>query len=178
MADMNIEYINPFLMAATQVMKDVCQLKLEMGKPYVKPTEFEKDSIVVSIGITGQIRGQVLLSFNTEVACDLASKMCFMEITQLDDISVSALSELGNMIMGNAATLLSNNNVRIDITPPTLGMGSTKLTSPKGIIVDITPPAIIQGDFRLSSAYAKNICIPLSYGAGKIIEVDVSLKEA
>lgn len=156
MADMNIEYINPFLMAATQVMKDVCQLKLEMGKPYVKPTEFEKDSIVVSIGITGQIRGQVLLSFNTEVACDLASKMCFMEITQLDDISISALSELGNMVLGNAATVLST----------------------KGIIVDITPPTIIQGDFRLSSAYAKNICIPLSYGAGKIIEVDVSLKEA
>ena len=156
MADMNIEYINPFLMAATQVMKDVCQLKLEMGKPYVKPTEFEKESIVVSIGITGQIRGQVLLSFNTEVACDLASKMCFMQITQLDDISVSALSELGNMVLGNAATVLST----------------------KGIIVDITPPTIIQGDFKLSSAYAKNICIPLSYGPGKTIEVDVSLKEA
>ncbi len=156
MADMNIEYINPFLMAATQVMKDVCQLKLEMGKPYVKPTEFEKESIVVSIGITGQIRGQVLLSFNTEVACDLASRMCFMEIKQLDDISVSALSELGNMVLGNAATVLST----------------------KGIIVDITPPSIIQGDFRLSSAYAQNICIPLTYDGGKVIELDVSLKKA
>lgn len=155
MADMNVEYINPFLMAATQVMEGMCQIKPAIGKPYVKPTEFAKDSIVVSIGITGEIRGQVLLAFNMEVACDLASKMCFMQITALDDLSISALSELGNMILGNAATVLST----------------------KGIGIDITPPSIIQGDFRLASAYAKNVCIPLTYDDGKLVEVDISLRK-
>lgn len=156
MADMNVEYINPFLMAATQVMKDMCQLQLAVGKPYVKATEFEKDSIVVSIGITGEVRGQVLLAFSMEVACDLASKMCFMPITTLDELSISALSELGNMILGNAATVLST----------------------KGIGIDITPPSIIQGNFKLASAYAKNVCIPITYdGGSKLIELDISLKK-
>lgn len=155
MADMNVEYINVFLVAATQVMKEMCQLQLAIGKPYVKPTEFDKDSIVVSIGITGEVRGQVLLAFNTTVACDIASKMCFMPITQLDELSISALSELGNMILGNAATVMST----------------------KGIGIDITPPSIIQGDFKLASAYAKNVCIPLTYDDGKVIELDISLRK-
>lgn len=155
MADMNVEYINVFLMAATQVMKDMCQLQLGVGKPYVKPTEFDAESIVISIGVTGEVRGVVLLAFSVDVACDIASKMCFMPITQLDELSASALSELGNMILGNAATVLST----------------------KGIGIDITPPTIIQGDFKLSSAYAKNVCIPLAYDGGKIIELDISLKK-
>lgn len=155
MADINVEYINVFLMAATQVMKDVCQMNLNVGRPYVKPTEFEKDSVVVNIGITGQMRGLVLLAMPERVACDIASRMCFMTIEKLDEISLSALSELGNMIFGNAATVLST----------------------KSIVVDITPPSIIQGDFKLSSAYAKNICVPLSYDDGKTIELDISIKK-
>lgn len=41
MADINVEYINVFLKAAAQVMKDVCQMNLSIGRPYVKQTEFE-----------------------------------------------------------------------------------------------------------------------------------------
>lgn len=155
MADMNVEYINVFLMAATQVMKDVCHINFGVGKPYVKPTEFEAESVVVNIGITGQMRGLVLLAMHNDVACDIAGKMCFMPIEKLDEISMSALSELGNMIFGNAATVLST----------------------KGIVVDITPPSIIQGNFKLSNAYAKNICVPLSYDGNKLVELDISIKK-
>lgn len=156
MADnMNVEYINVFLLAATQIMKDMCQLQLSVGKPYVKPMEFDKETIVVSIGVTGDIRGRVLLAFGVDVACDIASKMCFMPITQLDDLSISALSELGNMVLGNAATVLST----------------------KGIGIDITPPSIIQGNFKLASTYAKNICVPLAYEGDRVIELDISLRK-
>ena len=154
MADMNVEYINVFLLAATQVMKDVCQMHFTVGKPYVKATEFDRESIVVNIGVTGQVRGQVLMAMSDEVACDIASRMCFQTITKLDELSLSALSELGNMVLGNAATVLST----------------------KGKIVDITPPSIIQGNFKLSSTYAQNICVPLAYDENKIIELDISLK--
>ena len=155
MADINVEYVNVFLKAAAQVMKDVCQMNLSIGRPYVKQTEFENETVVVNIGITGQLRGLVLLAMPKEVACDIASRMCFMTIEKLDEISLSALSELGNMIFGNAATVLST----------------------KGIIVDITPPSIIQGSFKLSSSHAKNICVPLSYDSDRTIELDISIKK-
>ena len=55
----------------------------------------------------------------------------------------SALSELGNMILGNAATILSGDNVLIDITPPTLGTGNAKMTSPN--MKSIKVPILFDG---------------------------------
>ncbi len=156
MAEMNGEYINAFLVAASSVMQTACGITLTAGQPYVKTTAFDTSAVVICLGVTGQIGGQVLIAAHKEVACDLASKMCMMPILQLDEISLSALSELGNMILGNAATVLSTKNV----------------------MIDITPPMIIQGDFKMDRVYARNICLPMQYDDGKVIEIDVSLTEA
>ncbi len=155
MADMNVEFINPFLMAATSIMKDMCQTELKVGKPYVKKTEFESDSVVIMIGVTGEMRGQVIIAFALDVACDIASKMIMMPITEMNELSMSAISELGNMILGNAATILST----------------------KGVGIDITPPSVCRGTMSITTSYAKNICIPLMYADGKCIELDIALKQ-
>lgn len=155
MSEMNIEYINPFLVSASSVLQSMCGMQLTPGKPYVRDSKFDNNSVAICIGVTGQIGGQVLLAFHNEFACEIASKMCMMPIETLDEISLSALCELGNMILGNAATVLSTKN----------------------IIIDITPPTVIQGIFHMESTYAKNICIPLTYEGNKTIEVDISLKE-
>ena len=129
MAELSVEYINPFLAAATSIMKSMCQLDVNIGKPYVKTTEFENDSLVIMIGVTGEMRGQVLIAMTEENACSIASKMCMMEVKTIDDFASSAISELGNMIMGNAATVFSSNGIGIDITPPTLSHGEVSFTS-------------------------------------------------
>ena len=40
MTGINVDYINPFLMAATGIIKDICQIDMKIGKPYVKETAF------------------------------------------------------------------------------------------------------------------------------------------
>ena len=98
----------------------------------------------IMLGVTGEMSGQVCIVFDLNVAKDIASRMMMgMPVDVIDDMAKSALSELGNMIMGNAATLLSNNNLRIDITPPTLGMGNAKLTSPN--MTSIKVPLVYEG---------------------------------
>jgi len=155
MADINVDYINPFLMAAVSIFKDACQMELKVGKPYVKTTEFEGDSVIIMIGVTGEMRGQVLIALTYQKALTVASKMMMgMPVTELDDMSTSAISELGNMIMGNAATILSTKGIGIDITPPTLCRGAMKLTQ----------------------NYTKNICIPLSYENDTAMELDIAVK--
>lgn len=52
MADINVECINPFLMASTSILKEMCQYDLKVGKPYVKTTEFDNDSVIIMIGVT------------------------------------------------------------------------------------------------------------------------------
>lgn len=140
MAEFSVEYINPFLMAATSVIKDICQVNMKIGSPYVKTTEFANDSVIIMIGVTGEVRGQVLMAFPEKDALLVASRMMMgMEITQLDDMSVSAINELGNMMMGNAATVFST----------------------KGIAMDITPPTLCRGNVYLKQSYSQNICVPL-----------------
>ena len=90
------DFINPFLMSATKIMQEICQTEMKIGKPYVKTTEFENESVAVMIGITGELKGQVIMAFEFNKALDVASKMMMgMPVTALDDMSISAISELG-----------------------------------------------------------------------------------
>ena len=152
----NVEYINPFLMAATNINKDICQIDMQVGKPYVKQTAFADDSVIIMIGITGEMRGSVIIALTYNKALEIASKMMMgMPVTELDEMATSAISELGNMIMGNAATILST----------------------KGVGIDITPPTLCRGNLTITQSYTKNICIPLS-GDDITIELDVAVKDA
>lgn len=75
MAEINVNHINPFLMAAGTILRDACQMKMSIGKPYVKTTEFGEDSVIIMIGITGEMRGQVMIAMKITKACEIASKM-------------------------------------------------------------------------------------------------------
>ena len=155
MTDINVEFINPILMATAGVLKDMCQIEVNVEKPYIKTSEFAEDSILIMIGVTGEMRGQVIIALTVVNACDIASKMMMgMPVTELNDISISAISELGNMIMGNTATILST----------------------KGIGIDITPPTICRGNISITTSYAKNICIPFSYENKVIMELDIAIR--
>ena len=155
MAGISADLINPFLMAATSIMKDICQTDMSIGKPYVKKTEFEDETVAIMIGITGEMRGQVMIAMKITKACEIASKMMMgMPVPELDEMAMSSISELGNMIMGNAATILST----------------------KGIGIDITPPTLCRGAMKISQTYAKNICIPMSSDGSMVLELDIALK--
>ena len=155
MTGINVDYINPFLMAATGIIKDICQIEMKIGKPYVKETAFADDSVIIMIGITGEMRGQVMIVLSYTKALEIASKMMMgMPVEKLDEMSISAISELGNMIMGNAATIFST----------------------KGILIDITPPTVCRGNLTIAQSFAQNICVPLS-GGDITIELDVVLHE-
>ncbi len=155
MAEINVNHVNPFLIAASNVLRDCCMLgDIQTGKPYLKDAAFSDDEWVIIIGLTGELKGKVLIAFELASVLDIASKMCMMPITEMDTMSCSAICELGNMILGNAATLLAAN----------------------GYVIDITPPTISHGMVEFTSNYSKNLCIPLLYDNGtKKIEIHLSI---
>jgi len=154
MAKVNADHINPFLMASTKILKEMCFVDAKIGKPYIKNPAFFDNTLLIMIGITGEMRGQAMIAFDYNIACDIASKMIMMPITEMDELARSAICELGNMIMGNTATIFSTKGIAIDITPPTVGNGSMSFTN----------------------NYASNICIPLEYEGNKIIEINIAIK--
>lgn len=154
MATINVEHINPFVVASTKILKEMCFVDAKLGKPFIKEPNFLQNAILILIGFTGEMKGQVIISFEQPVACDIASKMIMSPITVMDDFAISAISELGNMIMGNAATIFSTKGIEIDITPPAIGTGSIKFTN----------------------SFAQNIAVPLVYDDNKVIEINIAVK--
>lgn len=118
---MKAQYINPFLESASTVIQQVCNVPITRGELTVKDVAFYDDHIWIKIGMTGQLEGDVIFGLHNQVALRVVSAMMGgFPIEELDELGKSAISELGNMISGNASTLLFNQGVAIDITPPQL----------------------------------------------------------
>lgn len=154
MTTINVDHINPFLLASSKIFRDMCFIEPKVGKPFIKDPIFLDNTLLIIIGFTGKMKGQVMISFEQEIALDIASKMIMMPVTEMDEFAKSAISELGNMILGNAATIFSTQGIEIDITPPTIGSGT----------------------MSFSHSYTRSICIPFIYENNKKIEINIAVK--
>ncbi|MRN56553.1 chemotaxis protein CheX [Paenibacillus monticola] len=118
---MKAEVINPFLESARIVIEQVIQISPSTGIPGIKEIELIDNHIWIQVGMSGQLTGNIIFGIAEQVALKIVSAMMGgYLITEMDDMGKSAISELGNMISGNASTILSNQGVLVDITPPKL----------------------------------------------------------
>jgi chemotaxis protein CheX len=116
---MKAEYINPFLESAIIVIEQVAYTRPTPGKLGIKEVKYIENYIWIQIGMTGQMQGDIVFGLAEEVALKMVSAMMGgYVITEMDEMGRSAISELGNMISGNASTMLFNQGVKVDITPP------------------------------------------------------------
>lgn len=121
---MKAEHINPFIISVCKIMKDMCALELKIGKPSMRQAAYAGDASLIKLGIVGNLTGEVLLNLDRQTALGVVSKMMMTPVNDIDAIGESAISELGNMVAGNAATVFANSNILIDITTPNYFVGS------------------------------------------------------
>lgn len=153
---MKKEHVNPFIKASIDVLAQTTGLLFSTRQPFLKDGPFMADNILISLGITGELKGNVVISMAEETSKEIASRMMMdMPVMELNDLAKSALCELGNMILGNVATLFFNEGTKIDITPPTLFRAEHVQVSNMDMIV---------------------ICIPLETENHRIV-LDVAIKE-
>lgn len=108
----------PFLEAT----RNVFQLMLDLSDIAESPAEaFEcGDEVDVSIGVTGDLVGEVIYRFPRETSLYMVKIMSGMEIESIDDFVTSAISEIANIISGNVLTMLAAEDMKCDILPPVL----------------------------------------------------------
>ncbi|KAB3532914.1 chemotaxis protein CheX [Alkaliphilus pronyensis] len=117
---MRAELINSFLKAGQDVIKQMTGINMEIEKTYIKKPS-DNNNIAIVIGLKGELEGITAISMEEPLAMKMASIMMGgMPVSSLDEISKSAVTELGNMILGNAASLLYNDGFKVDITTPQL----------------------------------------------------------
>lgn len=104
-----------------------------VGEPQPKDSPFTGQDIFVTVGVTGELRGQVYLGLTESAALRLISAMMGgFPVTEIDALGQSALAELSNMVCGNAMTRFAAEGFELDITPPSVVMGKDlKISSSK-----------------------------------------------
>jgi len=153
---MDANIVNAFLESCLSTFKMAANMDLQIGKPYVRTYNFEENSILVLVGVTGQMGGSSILAFPEDKAKATASAMMMgMPVNELDDMAISAISEMGNMTMGTAATNLAG----------------------KGILIDITPPIVQKGMHHLGKMAPENICVPFTMNGEIILELNIAVEK-
>jgi len=154
---MDASYVIAFVQGAQRVFASVCQEPPPLGKIFLKTNPYSTSAVTVSVDIIGAFEGEVVYNMREDAGCFLVSRMMMgMPIDSLqDDMAMSAVSELANIISGNVATIFAGKEIVVDIKPPRLKFNAAT------------------ADFPMAEKVAKIVCVPLQFQNGHIFEVDV-----
>lgn len=147
---MKVEYVNPFVEAAFKVLEAVLQHKPVKGSLAMQPATFTSMQCNVVTGVTGQIHGSVIYGMSLVTADRVASTMLGQEVKSFDQLAASAIAELGNMLSGNAMSVLSERGYICDITPPTVIRGTNVRISTLSIPAVVIPLHLDEGDLSIT----------------------------
>lgn len=154
---MKVEYVNPFIESASDVLKEIASLATERGKLQIKDPNKPYRDVCAILGVIGRVHGQVIYGFDESTAKNVVSRMMMgAEVVEFDEMARSALGELGNIITGKASVFLESSGFPIEISPPTLVMAQ---------------------NVRISSLKIPMIVVPLETDCGTI-DIYVGLEES
>ena len=131
---MKAEFVNAFLTPALDVWKKELGEDLTYHGAHSMGGTFTTEDLTAIIGVTGALAGNVFYELSNEMALAVAGAMCGSPFEELDEVAMSAIGELANMITGNATTELAAVQYVCDITPPVLLL--------KGTSISVTNPQI------------------------------------
>lgn len=149
---MNTDYINPFLESARIVIEQVAGVKPSVGALGIKEIVEYEGYLWIHIGMTGQMAGDIMFVLHEDVALKMVSAMMGgYALSELGEMGHSAISELGNMIIGNASSMLYDRGVRVDITPPKIIQASERfeIKAKKALSIPLNMDGIGHLDIQL-----------------------------
>jgi chemotaxis protein CheX len=152
---MRVEYINPFVEASYNILKEVLASDVIRGELYLKSTSTPVLGVAALVGLAGDVEGRVLFDMTKETAIGIASIMNGEKITSMDDLAKATIQELANMITAQAVTKLHDLGFKFDLTPPALFTGE---------------------NMEVSSSSVEALIVPMKLSCGKI-EINVAIRE-
>jgi chemotaxis protein CheX len=126
---MKAEIINPFLQAASEVLESELGSKPTRGTIGLQRSAYTSDEVTSVVGVTGELAGMVLFAMAESTARAMVSKMMGQDFEEFDALAQSGIAEIGNVITGRAAVLLSEAGFTSDLAPPMLIVGRGTMIS-------------------------------------------------
>ena len=123
---MNIDFLNPVLLACKKVLTNRAELELQIGKPYNRDPLDPVSGRCITGLITmhgGNRRASLAIIFSETVLIAIAAKMLPEKTTSLDSVAIDLVGELSSMILGNVKGLLEDEGYQFEMSFPTMIVG-------------------------------------------------------
>ncbi len=149
---MRVEYINPFVEAAYNILTEVLGGEIKRGELFLKSTSMSVMGVAALVGLAGDVEGRVIFDMDMKTAMKIASRMNNEEFKVFDDMAKATITELANMITAQAVTKLHDLGFRFDLTPPALFTGDNMEISDHEVEALIVPMETDQGRVEVNVA--------------------------
>ena len=148
---MKIDYIEPFVKAGIDVIATYLGHSLTRGPLSVRKTTFTTEDINIVAAVDGDVYGCAIYAMGIKTAINIAASMLGEEVEVMDELSWSAVTELGNIITGHATQLLYDAGLSCHMIPPTImrGVNMEISTSVAALVVPLYTP---HGVFEINVA--------------------------
>ena len=116
-------YVKPFVKSTVHTFKDFVGYDIVAGNPHFsgRTLDFDRDISAV-IGLSGAVRGAVVISMQKKFALKMTDKLMGTQHDGLDDDVVDAIGEVVNIIAGNIKQYVEGGE-QIVISLPTVVKG-------------------------------------------------------
>lgn len=118
-------FFKPFIDGVVKTMSIQCRLECKPGKPFSRKSNHDYTfDFAGIIGITSKtVNGSFILSFKKDFFLKLISRMFNETITEFQPGLEDAVSELANIILGSAKTVLNSQGHGVKMAIPTVIYG-------------------------------------------------------
>lgn len=120
---MEVKYINPFLEGTIEVLKTMAFIDPRPGRPYLKTGNNAQGDITGIIGLTGQVKGSLALTFSEGCILKIVSNMLGEDKNKIDHEIKDAVGEITNMVSGVARKKLEAMDLQVLAAIPTVVSG-------------------------------------------------------
>ncbi len=152
---MNVSYINPFIQATLETFKTMLNIEAVPEEPRIKQEPIPTYDVSGVIGLSGDAKGTVAISFPKFMALKVVSALLGVTLKEIDPDLTDGIGEMANIIVGNAKQHLNGFHLSISLPNVIVGRDHT-LVPRKDISTLVIPFKTEMGNFSLEVTLKTN----------------------
>lgn len=119
----NIIIAKHFIAATQEVLQTMAGLSVETGTPFVKTKNPQEGDISAVIGVTGDRKGTISVSFSRSAAKVLLNGMLGDDVQDEEQDMKDVVGEIANIVSGKARATLTDDELLLHGSTPTIVTG-------------------------------------------------------
>ncbi len=104
---MDVELVNPFIDATINVLASLAFTEAHVGTPYLKKSPVAQGDVSGVVGLSGDTKGTISVTFTKRCILTIVSKMFGEELTEINEDVKDAVGEILNIVSGNGRQRLA-----------------------------------------------------------------------